>query len=69
MIRALADLPCAKLIATHDLDYVLDACTRVLLMDGGTIVADGAPSELLRSRELLEMHGLELPLSVKAELA
>ena len=64
VIRALSALPCAKLIATHDLDFVLDACTRVLLMDGGRIVADDRPVELLRDRALLERHGLELPLSL-----
>ena len=66
VIKALTDLPCAKLIATHDLDFVLDACSRVLLMDGGTIVADGTPADVLHDRDLLESHGLELPLSVKA---
>ena len=64
VIRALSALPCAKLIATHDLDFVLDACTRVLLMENGRIVADGRPDELLRDRALLERHGLELPLSL-----
>ena len=64
VIRALSALSCAKLIATHDLDFVLDACTRVLLMDGGRIVADGRPDELLRDQALLERHGLELPLSL-----
>ncbi len=64
VIRALSALPCAKLVATHDLDFVLDACTRVLLMDDGRIVADGRPDELLRDRTLLERHGLELPLSL-----
>ena len=64
VIRALSALPCAKLIATHDLDFVFDACTRVLLMDDGRIVADGRPDELLRDRTLLERHGLELPLSL-----
>ena len=64
VIRALSALPCAKLIATHDLDFVLDACTRVLLMDDGRIVADGRPDDLLRDRALLERHGLELPLSL-----
>ena len=64
VIQALSALPCAKLIATHDLDFVLDACTRVLLMDDGRIVADGRPDELLRDRALLERHGLELPLSL-----
>lgn len=63
VIRALGELPCAKLIATHDLDFVLDTCTRVLVMSEGRIVAEGKPFELLRNRELLESNGLELPLS------
>ena len=63
VIRALVDLPCAKLVATHDLDFVLDACTRVLVAADGRIVAEGAPREILLDRELLESNGLELPLS------
>ena len=63
VIRALGDLPCAKLVATHDLDFVLDACTRVLVAADGRIVAEGAPREILLDRELLESNGLELPLS------
>lgn len=65
VIRALGELPCAKLIATHDLDFVLDACTRVLVVSEGRIVAAGDPSGLLRNRELLESNGLELPLSFR----
>jgi cobalt/nickel transport system ATP-binding protein len=63
VIRALGDLPCAKLIATHDLDFVLDSCSRVIVISGGRIVAEGAPAVILRNRELLESNGLELPLS------
>ena len=63
VIRALGDLPCAKLIATHDLDFVLDACTRVLVAADGRIVAEGAPRDILLDRNLLEANGLELPLS------
>ena len=64
VIRALGDLPCAKLIATHDLDFVLDSCSRVIVMSGGRIVAEGAPADILQNRELLESNGLELPLSL-----
>lgn len=63
VIRALGDLPCAKLIATHDLDFVLDSCSRVIVVSDGMIVAEGAPAVILRNRELLESNGLELPLS------
>lgn len=64
VIRTLGNLPCAKLIATHDLDFVLDACSRVILVADGGIVAQGAPDVILRDRELLELNGLELPLSL-----
>jgi cobalt/nickel transport system ATP-binding protein len=64
VIRALGDLPCAKLIATHDLDFVLDSCSRVIVMSDGRIVAEGAPADILQNCELLESNGLELPLSL-----
>ena len=63
VVRALGDLPCAKLIATHDLDFVLDSCSRVIVISDGRIVAEGEPAVILRNRELLESNGLELPLS------
>ena len=63
VIRALGELPCAKLIATHDLDFVIETCTRVLVVHGGRIVAEGDPAKLLLDRGFLEANGLELPLS------
>ena len=51
-----------KLIASHDLDLVLETCSRVLLLAGGRLAADGAAGEILRDRTLLEENGLELPL-------
>ena len=66
VIRALGDLPCAKLIATHDLDFVLDSCSRVIVMSDGRIVAEGEPADILQNRELLESNGLELPLSLSS---
>lgn len=58
VIRTLKELPCAKLIATHDLDFVRDACSRVLVFSGGGIVAEGSPSGILGNAELLESAGL-----------
>lgn len=55
-------LPETKLIASHDLDLVLETCSRVLLLAGGRLAADGAAGEILRDRTLLEENGLELPL-------
>ena len=61
LIRNLNRLPVTKLIASHDLDMVLETCDRVMLLSGGRIVADGPAGEILRDRELLEANNLELP--------
>lgn len=63
LIRILNELPGAKLIASHDLDFVYDTCERVILLSGGQIAAEGDAKKILTDRELLERHGLELPLS------
>lgn len=63
LIRILNNLPGAKIIASHDLDFVFDTCQRVILLSGGKIAADGRTEEILTNRKLLEQNGLELPLS------
>lgn len=63
LIRVMNGLPGAKMIASHDLDFVYDTCRRVVLLSEGCIVRDGDAKEILTDRELLEAHGLELPLS------
>ncbi len=50
-----------KIIASHDLDMILDTCSRVILMSDGEIIRDGDVKEILLDKELLEAHGLELP--------
>lgn len=65
LIRILNELPQTKLIASHDLDMIYDTCSRVILMDRGTIVADGETDKILTDGELLEKHGLELPLCMQ----
>lgn len=58
LVRA---LPGTKLIATHDLELVLDTCPRVLVLDGGRLAADGPAARLLADAELMGRHGLEVP--------
>lgn len=48
-------------MATHDLEFVLDSCPRVLVLDAGRIVADGPAAEILADDLLMERHGLEVP--------
>jgi len=53
-----------KIITSHDLDMILDTCSRVLVLRDGKLVGDGDPKELLSSQENMEEWGLELPLSL-----
>ena len=52
------------LIASHDLELILEVCDRVILMDEGRIVANGNPREMMCDVELMETHGLEKPHSL-----
>ena len=61
LIELVRKLPGTKLIATHDLDLVLDVCPRVIVLDAGKLVADGSAEELLAHPEIIENHGLEVP--------
>jgi cobalt/nickel transport system ATP-binding protein len=49
------------LLVTHDLPYALELCPRALLMDEGSLVADGPTPDILADRELMASHRLELP--------
>jgi cobalt/nickel transport system ATP-binding protein len=52
------------LLASHDLELVLEVCDRVILMDEGRIVAQGEPREVMQDQALMEQHGLERPHSL-----
>jgi cobalt transport protein ATP-binding subunit len=49
------------LVSSHDMRLVWDLCTRVVVLDGGRIVADGPTRHLLADADLMERHGLEVP--------
>ena len=61
VINTIRSLSQTKLITSHDLDMILDTCERVILLDRGRIVAEGPADEILRNRELLEAHRMEMP--------
>ena len=61
VINTINRLPQTKLIASHDLDMILDTCQRVILLSHGAIVADGEAETILRDKALLEANRMELP--------
>jgi len=64
LIDFLRQLPVTKVIASHDLEMIIDLCPRVILLDKGRVVADGASTDVLGDEGLLAAHRLEAPLSV-----
>lgn len=63
IINTIRSLKQTRIITSHDLDMILDTCSRVILIDEGRIIKDGTAEEILKDRELLEAHSMELPLS------
>ncbi|MEW6594496.1 MAG: ABC transporter ATP-binding protein [Thermodesulfobacteriota bacterium] len=55
-----------KIIATHDLDLVLDACQRTIVMHQGRLMADGPTREIFQDENLLHRSQLEKPLRLQA---
>jgi cobalt/nickel transport system ATP-binding protein len=65
IIALLGTLPQAKLIATHDLDLVLELCDTVAVLDDGRIHAIGPVRKTLGDEALLRAHGLRVPGSLR----
>lgn len=51
-------------IASHDLDLVLDVCSRVLFLKDGALFGESALPGLLNDEAFLRQCGLRLPLSL-----
>lgn len=65
IINILNSIQATKIIASHDLDMIMDTCSRTVLMAGGRIAADGPTEKILRDKVLLEANSLELPLRLQ----
>jgi cobalt transport protein ATP-binding subunit len=47
------------LISTHDMRLAYELCSRVVVLNGGAVVASGSTQDLLTDATLMEAHGLE----------
>jgi cobalt/nickel transport system ATP-binding protein len=53
-----------RLVSSHNLDFVLETCDRVVLLDEGRVCADGPVRSVLANEALMLEHGLEVPGSI-----
>src|SRR5262249_54801876 len=65
LMRLLRELAGTQVLASHDLDLILELCPRVLMLDAGRLVADGPAAKILADAGLMEAHGLEVPLRLR----
>ena len=59
MLRAEAAGGALVIAVLHDLTLAARYCDRLLLIDGGRIVADGSPAEVLTSERLHSVYGID----------
>jgi cobalt/nickel transport system ATP-binding protein len=65
LIELLKTFKHTKIIATHDLDMVLDLCPRTIVLAEGKVVADGRSLEIFSDEQLLKKSNLEKPLRMQ----
>jgi cobalt/nickel transport system ATP-binding protein len=65
LIELLKSFRHTKIIATHDLDMVLDVCSRTIVFREGRVTADGPTLEIFRDEALLRASNLEKPLRLQ----
>jgi len=65
LIQFLKKISKTKIVASHDLDMVLEVCDQVIMLDRGIIVASGITKEILSNEPLLKKHNLLSPLCLK----
>jgi cobalt/nickel transport system ATP-binding protein len=54
-----------KIVASHDLDLVYEVCRRTIVLDGGTVAADGPTEDVLGRPDILARARLEPPLRLQ----
>jgi cobalt/nickel transport system ATP-binding protein len=64
LIGLINRLTVTKIIASHDLEMLRETCSRILMLDGGRLVADGPVKTILADADLMNAHGLEVPHSL-----
>ena len=64
LINLLKSFTHTKIIATHDVDMVLELCERTIVISEGKVVEDAATLKVLTDEVLMEQCGLEKPMAL-----
>ena len=64
LVGLLLGMDQARIIASHDLEFIARTCSRVILLAGGGLRADSPATRILCDAGLLEANGLEVPLGL-----
>jgi energy-coupling factor transporter ATP-binding protein EcfA2 len=66
LAQVLKRLGLTTVIASHDLAFVADVCTRIVVLENGRVVAHGVPRGLFSDQKLREKYHYEMDLSSPA---
>ena len=58
LVALLRDLPVARVIASHDLGFLRELCSRLLVLSEGALIGEGPAAAILKDSALLEQAGL-----------
>ncbi len=61
LIKLLSSFKHTRIIASHDLDMILEVCERTIVIKDGEILADDSTIKIFKNEELLAAGGLEKP--------
>ncbi|HKJ66897.1 MAG TPA: energy-coupling factor ABC transporter ATP-binding protein [bacterium] len=65
LMQLLASLEISTIIAGHDLELILELCTRAVIINNGAVIKTGEPKELFQDKLLMEENYLEVPYSLR----
>lgn len=66
IVQRLLQMQKSIIIVTHNMDFVAEVATRVIVLQQGSVVFDGLPHTLFANSILLENAGLESPTVVRS---
>lgn len=61
LIKLLAELPQTLIIATSNMNFAAAIADKAVLLDNGSIIADGDAKKIMSDSKMMTEHGLEVP--------